>query len=189
MRLYASLFVNKKIPTIHLNYSKGFASSIKGYEFDKFEARISQAIDISNKGNFKYNFKGGTFLGSAENIAFMDYHHFNGNQLRIAHGNTMDRFNNLPYYRLSTIKNYSELHVEHNFQGFILNKIPLVKHLNFNLIMGVHALAAKNQNPYQEFSIGMNNIGWGKFRFLRVDYIRSYQSGFSSDVFVFGLSF
>jgi len=55
--------------------------------------------------------------------------------------------------------------------------------------VGVHGFSTKFQNPYQEMSIGINNIGWKKYRFLRVDYVRSYQSGFVNDGVLFGISF
>ena len=165
--------VNNKIPTIFLTYRKGFGSSVNNYNFDEVQARMTQNFDISNKGNFEYNLKVGTFLNSDE-FAFMDY---------------LNSFNNLPYYKFSTNKTYAELHAEHNFKGLLMNKIPLLKKLNLNLVIGAHALSTESIKPYQEYTIGIDNIGWGKFRFLRLDYLRSYQSGFISDVFIFGLSF
>lgn len=179
--------INNKFPTILLKYSKGLGSTKSDYNYDEIQARLTQNFDVSNKGNFQYNFKAGKFY-SAENIAFMDYHHFNGNQTHISEGSYLNKFNNLPYYSISTNKNYVELHAEHDFEGYILNKIPLLNKLNFNLVIGAHAFSTKTQNPYQEFTIGLNNIGWGKFRFLRVDYLRSYQSGFVDDAIIFGLS-
>ena len=56
-------------------------------------------------------------------------------------------------------------------------------------MVGFHQLHRENLRPYQEFSIGLENIGWGNFRFLRVDYIRAYQSGFKEDGILFGITF
>ena len=81
------------------------------------------------------------------------------------------------------------MHAEHDFNGYILGKIPLLNKLNFNLVVGAHNLSTANNKPYQEFTIGLDNIGWGKWRFLRFDYIRSYQNGYQGDAFVFGLKF
>lgn len=181
--------INNKIPTVFLTYNKGFGATVKTYDYDALQARIAQSLDIGQLGNFQYNLKGGTFFNTDNSMGFMDFHHFNGNQLRARMGNYLNAFNNLPYYKFSTNKNYAELHAEHNFQGYVMNKIPLLNKLNFNLILGVHAFATKNTKPYQEYNIGIDNIGWGKFRFLRLDYVRSYQSRFVSDVIVFGLSF
>ena len=179
---------NGKYPTLILGYEKGFSSSISDYNFDQIKGRLTQSFNIRDKGRFQYNLKAGQFF-NADNIAFMDYHHFNGNQTHFGEGSYLDVFNNLPYYSMSTNKSYVELHAEHDFNGFLLGKIPLINKLNFNLIAGAHFLSTPDNKPYQEYTIGIDNIGWGKFRFLRIDYLRSYQSGFQSDAIIFGLKF
>lgn len=177
-----------KYPTLYLGYEKGFASSISDYNFDQLKIRMTQDLDLADKGNLQYNMRAGKFF-NADDIAFMDYQHFNGNQTQIGLGSYLDVFNNLPYYTLSTNDSYFEIHAEHDFNGFILGRVPLLKKLNFNLILGAHALATPDTKSYQEFTIGLDNIGWGKIRFLRLDYVRSYQSGFQSDAILFGLKF
>ena len=179
---------NSKYPRLYLSYEKGFSASNSDYNFDQVKARLTQRINVADKGQFQYNLKAGKFF-NADDIAFMDFQHFNGNQTFLGEGSYLDVFNNLPYYALSTNKSYLEFHAEHDFNGFILGKIPLINKLNFNLIIGAHSLATPDHRPYQEYTIGIDNIGWGKFRFLRVDYVRSYQSGFQSDAILFGLKF
>jgi len=95
----------------------------------------------------------------------------------------------LPYYSNSTNDAFVELHAEHNFKGYVMNKIPLLNKLQWNLVGGFHQINVPNLKPYQEFSVGFDNIGFGKFRFLRIDYVRSYQNGFQGDGFMFGLKF
>ncbi len=177
---------NRKYPTLYLGYEKGFASTNSDYNFDQVKLRLTQGLSIADKGRFQYNIKAGKFF-NADNISFVDYQHFNGNQTNIGAGAYLNVFNNLPYYAASTNDSYLEMHAEHDFSGFILGKIPLLNKLNFNLIVGAHSLSTPNNKPYQEYTIGIDNIGWGKFRFLRVDYLRSYQSGFQSDAILFGL--
>ena len=180
---------NDDYPTIYLNYEKAFAASKNDYNYDQLQLRLTQGITLGNKGRFRYNIKAGK-LFNADNIAFMDYQHFNGNQTRIGgSGSYLNVFNNLPYYDLSTNNEYLEMHAEYDFRGFILGKIPLLNKLNYNLIIGAHSLATPDHKPYQEYSIGIDNIGFKKFRFLRLDYVRSYQSGFKSDAVIFGLKF
>lgn len=180
---------NSKYPTLLLGYEKGFGATNSDYNFDQVKARVYQSFTIGNKGRFSYNVRGGKFF-NADNIAFMDFQHFNGNQINVSRrGVYTDVFNNLGYYDLSTNDSYIEMHAEHDFNGFILGKIPLLNKLNFNLVVGAHNLATPDNKPYQEFTIGLDNIGWGKWRFLRFDYIRSYQNGYQGDAFVFGLKF
>ncbi|WP_400079381.1 DUF5686 and carboxypeptidase regulatory-like domain-containing protein [Winogradskyella sp. R77965] len=180
---------NDKYPTLVLSYEKGFGATNSDYNFDQIKARLYQSFNIADKGRFRYNLRAGKFF-NADDIAFMDYQHFNGNQTHVStEGNYTNVFNNLPYYAASTNDAYLEAHVEHDFNGFLLGKLPLLNKLNFNLVFGAHLLATPDFKPYQEYTIGIDNIGWGKWRFLRVDYIRSYQSGFQSDAILFGLKF
>jgi len=179
---------NGKYPTLILGYEKGFAATNSNYNFDQIKARIAQGFDIGNKGYFQYNLKAG-HLFNADDIAFMDFKHFNGNQTNMSRGNYLNSFNNLPYYELSTNSSYLEFHAEHNFKGHILGKIPLLNKLNYNLVFGAHSIATPEIKPYQEYTIGIDNLGWGKFRFLRLEYVRSYQNGYKGDAIMFGLSF
>ncbi|WP_458626238.1 DUF5686 and carboxypeptidase regulatory-like domain-containing protein [Winogradskyella sp. PC D3.3] len=180
---------NDDYPTLYLGYEKGFAATNSNYNYDQIKASLKQSFNIKDKGRFMYHLKGGTFF-NAESIAFMDYQHFNGNQTHAStEGNYTNVFNNLDYYSASTNDTYFEGHVEHDFNGFLLGKLPLLNKLNFNLVVGAHVLAKPDFKPYQEYSVGIDNMGWGKWRFLRVDYLRSYQSGFQSDAIVFGLKF
>ncbi|MDP5081181.1 MAG: DUF5686 family protein, partial [Winogradskyella sp.] len=180
---------NEKYPTLILGYEKGFGATDSNYNFDQIKARLLQSFNIADKGRLNYNFRAGKFF-NADNIAFMDFQHFNGNQINVSRqGNYTDVFNNLGYYDLSTNDSYLEMHAEHDFNSFILGKIPLLNKLNFNLIVGAHNLSTPDKSPYQEYTVGLDNIGWGKWRFLRLDYVRSYQSGFQSDAILFGLKF
>lgn len=180
---------NQKYPVLWLQYSQGFAGSGTEYHYQRIEARLLQDLSFGNKGVMSYQLGGGNFF-SADKISFVDYKHFNGNQTHVGAGqNYADVFNFLPYYKLSTNKEYAYLHVEHDFKGYFMNKIPLFQKLNYNLVAGFHALATPQNKPYSEYTIGLNNLGFGKYRFLRIDYIRSYQGGFLSDGFIFGLKF
>jgi Family of unknown function (DUF5686)/CarboxypepD_reg-like domain len=180
---------NPDYPRVYLKYEKGFASSIKDYNFDHISTRITYTLDGGNKGETGVAIRAGKFFNS-DNIAFTDYRHFNGNQTHIGRSERyLNVFNFLPYYTHSTNDQYLEGHLEHNFKGYITNKLPLISELNYHLVLGAHALYTPENNPYMEFTAGFDNLGWGKFRFLRIDYIRSYESGFLTDGVIFGLTF
>jgi hypothetical protein len=178
---------NQKYPTLFVAYEKSVAGSDKKYEFDHVNTRLYYDINVGNKGNLAMNLKAGKFF-NAQNIAFMDFKHFNGNQTHI--GGTdryLNVFNLLPYYSNSTNDSYFEGHSEYNDSGFIMNKIPLLNKLKSTLILGFHELAIPNRKPYSEVSIGLDNLGFGKFKLFRVDYVRSFQNGSQGDGVVFGL--
>jgi hypothetical protein len=178
-----------KYPRLYIKYEKGFAASIDDYNFDHLSTRVTYDVTAGNKGELGMSFRAGKFFNS-ENISFIDYRHFNGNQTHIGKSERyLNVFNFLPYYTHSTNDQYFEGHLEHNFKGYITNSIPLLNKLNYHLVAGYHLLTIPERNPYMEFTIGLDNVGWGKFRFLRIDYIRSYENGFQGDGVIFGLTF
>ncbi|TRX39701.1 DUF5686 and carboxypeptidase regulatory-like domain-containing protein [Flavobacterium restrictum] len=180
---------NPKYPTLLLSYEKAFAASDKNYNYDYLATRIIYDVSLANKGNVGINLKAGKFF-NAQNISFIDYKHFNGNQTHIGQTDQyLNVFNLLPYYSNSTNDAYFEFHSEYNDKGFIMNKIPLLNLLKTNLILGYHNLSVPNTKPYNEVGIGLDNLGFGKFKMLRLDYVRSYQNGFKGDGIVFGLKF
>lgn len=176
-----------KYPKLNLSYTKGFMGNEKKHNFGLIETRLFQKIPVGNVGQFSYNIKGGKFINS-ESISFVDYKHFNGNQ---THVNLKDDYLNsfavLPYYQLSTNKDFAEFHATHQFNGYLLRKVPLLNKLQFKLNVGANALLTNNK-PYSEFNVGLSNIGFGKYRFLRIDYVRSQFNGKSTGTFLFGLS-
>ncbi|MDX1462402.1 MAG: DUF5686 and carboxypeptidase regulatory-like domain-containing protein [Marinirhabdus sp.] len=180
---------NEKYPALSIGFENGLGSSVDAYNYSQLTARLYQTVSAGNKGEFRYNLKGGTFFGG-DDISFVDYQHFNGNQTRVGtSANYTDVFNLLPYYDLSTNQSYFEGHFEHDFRGWILGKIPGINQLNFNLVAGAHVLAIDGNSPYSEFSLGIDNLGWGKYRFLRIDYVKSYYNGVSDGAFIFGIKF
>ena len=180
---------NDKYPTLLFGYEKGFASNNDNYNYDKVTARITQNLTLGNKGETGINIRAGKFF-NAENISFVDYKHFNGNETHVSIGTSfINSFNLLPYYAASTNESYLETHFEHNDKGYIMNKIPLLNKLQSKLMLGFKNLAVPDRKPYQEFSVGLSNLGFGKVRIFRVDYVRSYQGGFQGDGVMFGINF
>lgn len=180
---------NDDYPSLNVTFENGLGASNSNLNYSQLRASLYQKITIGNKGDFRYRLKGGTFF-NADNISFVDFQHFNDNQTRVGTASRYTNvFNLLPYYQLSTNKSYAEAHLEHDFRGWILGKIPGINALNFNLVAGAHALTIDGKKPYTEVSLGIDNLGIGSFRFLRLDYVRSFYNGQSEGAFIFGLKF
>ncbi|PWB25635.1 DUF5686 and carboxypeptidase regulatory-like domain-containing protein [Flavobacterium sp. HTF] len=180
-------FKDDRYPTLFLAYEKAFAANEKKYEFERIGAAVLYDLSLGNKGILGMNFKAGKFF-NAENISFIDYRHFNGNQTHIGQSDRyLNVFNLMPYYTNSTNDSYFEMHLEHNDMGFIMNKIPLLNLLKSTMNLGFHSLAIPNRKPYSELTVGLDNLGFGKFKLFRIDYIHSYQGGIQQNGVVFGL--
>ena len=178
---------NDAYPTLYLGYETALASNESQYQYQLFSSQLNYDFNAGNKGTLGINLKAGTFI-QGENIAFMDYKHFNGNRTHIGMTDRyLDVFNLLQYYSNSTNDAYFEAHLEHNDKGYITNKIPLLNKLNSTLVLGFHALAVPETKPYSEYTIGLDNLGFGKLKLFRIDFVHSYQNGVQENGVVFGL--
>ena len=173
--------LGSKYPVLDISYRKGirdFAGSDVNYDFLK--AGISDDMSFGLLGTIHYTVSVGKFLNK-NFLYLMDAHHFNGNRTLFS-SFRLDDFKLLDYYKYSTTDPYAEAHAEHNFGGFILNKIPLIRKLKLTEVAGVHYLHSDNLNNYMELSIGLE-----KLSFIRIDFVTSFAEGKKASTgFVFG---
>jgi hypothetical protein len=178
---------SEKYPSLNVNYTKRFGASNSELNSDVFTANLTQDISAGNYGEFSYNLRGGVFL-KKKDIAFMDFLQANGNQLLFPLDRELSSFGLLEYYKFYTNDKYAEAHIQHDFKGAVLGKIPLLNKLNLHLVGGAKTLVMADKKPYTEYSIGLDNIGFGKWRFLRVDYVKSFHAGIKNDGLLLRLS-
>jgi hypothetical protein len=139
-------------------------------DFDKWKFSVYDNLNLKLKGELRYRVGIGGFFNTSH-VEIPDFQHFNGNQTyRII--KYLNAFQLAPYYAYSNIeKFYTELHVEHHFNGFLTNKIPLFNKLMWNLVAGCNTLYIKQGDYYAEAFAGLENI----MKLLRVDFVMAYQ--------------
>ncbi|RKR80054.1 carboxypeptidase-like protein [Mucilaginibacter gracilis] len=160
-----------KYPTIGLSYTKGikniFGSDV---DYDLLSADISKSnISLGFYGKTSFYVGAGKFLNT-NSIYFTDYKHFNGNQLSVYEA-SINKFLLLDYYKYSTNTEYLEGHLEHNFSGFITNKLPLIRKFKLQEIVDVNYLATPSLKNYTELGFGLEYLG------LRAMYGTSFING------------
>ena len=129
-------------------------------------------MDIS-----RINFEAGISIDNEE-IDFVDYKHFLGNELHIANSqNYFNGFKILPNYLYSTNKSWYAIQWEQHFEGFILDFVPVIKNTNLKSVIGISSLIAKDRSNYWEFSYGIENISLGPASLFRIDYVVSVVEG------------
>ena len=137
-------------------------------------------------GQSEIALRGGAFI-TGESPAFSDLTHFHGNETFIAPEATfLNSFNLLPYYHRSTDKPYASLHWEHDFKRWGLGSWPLIRLLKANVMAGAHALVVEGAPFYGEWNLGLSNLGIGKIRGLRVDYVRAWGQVYKQEGIVLG---
>ena len=158
-----------KFPIINVLYTKAIAGLNTKADYDLARMSIDDNIKLGLVGTFVYKLKGGYFLSNTY-TDFMDYKHFDGNQTILANNDYLNSFKILPYYTYSTNKWYVEAHAEHHFNGFIFNKIPILKKTRIQEVVGGHALFNDKADKYIEVNFGLEHI----LQIIRVDYVLGY---------------
>ncbi|HEY9003417.1 MAG TPA: DUF5686 and carboxypeptidase regulatory-like domain-containing protein [Mucilaginibacter sp.] len=158
-------------PTIGLTFTKGFKNIFgSDVDYDLLSADISKKdISVGVYGRTSFFVGAGKFL-KANVLYYPDYKQFSGNQI-LFYQNNINSFLLLDYYRFSTYKEYIEGHIEHNFSGFITNKIPLVRKLKLQEIVDFNYLATPELHNYYELGFGLQYLTF------RVMYGTSFNSG------------
>jgi hypothetical protein len=178
---------NDNFPELTLQWEQGVLGSNQKYTYTLLSSALDYNLSLQNKGVISLHAEAGKFY-NAKQIAFVDFKHFKGNQTHFGNEEQyLNRFNLLPYYSSSTNDAFLQIHAEHDDKGYLMNKIPLLNKLQSTLILGYHNLSIPARLPYHEFSVGLNNLGFGKVKFFRIDYVRSYQNGYLGDGVIFGV--
>ncbi len=174
----AKINLDSPYPTLSLHYRRGIPgifSSVTSYDF--LRVGLDKEISLGLAGESRFDISYGTFL-TDKHVPLPDYRHFTGNQTIIANGRS-DAFFLLPYYDYSTTGNYWEGHYEHHFNGFIFNKVPLLKRLRWQEVAGLHLLRTPQLGTYLEVTAGIDQIlRIGKvLRVGRLDFAAAFNGG------------
>src|SRR5690606_6754265 len=175
--------VQTKFTTIGFNYSKGISgigNSVSN--FDKWNIYAEDQFSLGLLGKLNINASVGGFL-NAKHVHYADYNHFNGNQTIISRAYNKT-FQLAPYYQYSNVADvYGRLHLEWLMAGWLSNKIPLFRRLNWHFLAGTNAFYVDENQYYAEAFLGVDNIGVKMFRLLRVDAILGYESNIAKPTF------
>lgn len=178
-------YTNSSWPEFVLGYRKALPLGKNNWaDFDLLRFQIRQnELSWGLAGHTEWTAGGGYFLRS-KSLSFMDLHHATGNQTIFGTPDSYVRnFFLLPYYAFSTDKAYAEIHAQHHLEGWLLDKIPLFRKLNWKEVFGANFYYAEQPSrdpaftgklPYWEVNFGFENIGFKAIRPLRVDLVAGF---------------
>ncbi len=176
-----------RYPIIKLNYIQGFKNVFNSdFNYGKLSVSVFKRFYLELFGYFDTNWKAGTVLG--KNIPYP--------MLYIHHANQTYSYQPYSYNMMNFLEFVSDRYVsffgEYNFNGFLFNQIPLLKHLKFRTIVTFKALFGGLSNinnpqvtsglmpfptdingnlttfvPYMEAGVGVGNI----FKLFRIDLL------------------
>lgn len=163
--------IPSKYPDLWIYYRQGIPNAGGDVKFSHIAASIIDEVSLGVRGEFQFAVNGGVFFNKGE-TSFIDAKHFNANQLDIANpADYRRRFLMLPYYDYSTNNRYGQLHLQHHFNGYLLDKIPGIRKLGWRLVLGAKYLKTMDRDLYSEYHLGIDNLGYKLFRLFRVDFV------------------
>lgn len=165
-----------KWPVFTLEYDKGIPGLLNSkVDFDNWRFAVSDYMNMKLLGSIEYNIGVGGFLNK-NYVSLPDMMHIADNRLIIA-SPYLRSFQLAPYYQYSnTADLYAEAHIEYNMNGLLTNKLPLLRRARWNVVAGTNTLFINTNNYYTEAFIGIDNLGYKIFRFLRVDVVQSWDN-------------
>jgi len=168
--------VDLNYPRIFVSYSQGLKGVLNSdFNYSKLQLFYRQPLLIGGFGRLFTTLEVGKTFGTVP-LSLMGI--IPGNQSFFIIDNT---YNLLNYYDF-VADQYTSLHLEHNFNGKLFSRVPLLRKLNWREIIGVKAVygSVSNENKalnasgqiyqapvngYYEYSAGIGNI----FKVMRVD--------------------
>lgn len=172
--------INKRFSSVPDLYVEGRYGSLEFgsiSEYYQLKATLQQFIRVGNLGYFKYRITGGKTWGNVPYV-FLNLPYANQSLI-----NDRLAFNLMNFMEFITDE-YVAVFLAHHFDGWILDKIPLLKKLKWRSLVyakGLFGRANKSnpyllemplqtaylEKPYYELGLGFENI----FKFFRVDFI------------------
>lgn len=171
--------INEDYSTLVLSYTNGLKQFFDSdFDYEKIQFSYTQPWQIGGYGRLLSTVETGKTFGEVP-LALLSP--VPGNQTLFSMYNT---FSNLDFYEFVT-DTYAAVHLEHNFNGRLLSRIPVIGKWNLREIVGLRGvwgdiseknmqlsaptgmqLLAPNDKVYWEYAVGVGNI----FKFLRIDF-------------------
>jgi hypothetical protein len=193
---FERLSVGSEFPMVDLTLTAGIPNILGAqYEYYKAKLRIRHHFDVNPFGWFVYIAEAGRTFGQVPYPL-----------LNLCEGNgtyALDEkaYNMMNYYEFATDK-YASLYCEQHFDGFFLNKIPLLRFLKWRevayakgiigsispenmkqILYFPTGLSDLSKQPYYEAGVGLENI----FKIFRVDAVWRLSYLDKPDIQKFGL--
>lgn len=169
-------YEESRYPRFQLGYRKGIKNVLNSdvdYDLLSFEV-YQEKIRTGLLGYMSFVFGAGKFLNNNV-VYYPDSKHFRGNNSTIFPPN-LRKFRYLDFYQYATDKHYFEAHFEHNFAGFFMNKIPLLRKTKLEEFVGFNYLTQPQKKNYKEFYVGLQRLvfsvsyGWAYDGSKKVDH-------------------
>ena len=151
------IILGSKWPTFYVSWRKGIPGVLKSVvDFDYLEFGMEQELKLGITGVSKYNIRSGSFFNTKD-LRMVDYK-FQRRGDPFLFMNPDEAFQSLDS-TFPVFERFYQAHFVHEFNGAVLNKIPLFKKLELREIAGGGFLIAPERNlRYAELFTGIEKV-------------------------------
>lgn len=176
------IILGSKWPTVYVEWRKGIKNVLASeVDFDYLEAGLQQTLNLGLFGQSKYKISTGSFLNQTD-LRLIDYK-FERRGDPLLFMNPQLSFQALDS-TFPVFKRFYEGHYLHEFNGFLLNKIPLLKKLKLREIAGAGFLFTQERNlRYAEVFTGVERAFQSPFNPLDKFKLGIYVVGSAANQF------
>jgi hypothetical protein len=198
--------ISFKNPIFTVRYVQGIKGFLGGqYNYQNISINIFKRLYLFQLGYTDVVLEGGKIFGTVS-FPLLDIHRANQ-----TYAYQLQSYNLMNFLEFASDQ-YASINLDHSFNGFFLNKIPLIKKLKWREVLSFKALYGSissvnnpdnnpellkfpvnstgmpimhslSSEPYIEGSVGISNI----FKFFRVDLIKRFTYTNNPDVSVIGV--
>ncbi|WP_432714110.1 DUF5686 and carboxypeptidase regulatory-like domain-containing protein [Pedobacter sp.] len=172
------IYQEVEAPKISLTYKKGIKNAFgSDVDYDLISLEIEKdRISAGLWGYSSFVIGAGKFLNNNV-VYYPESKHFRGNN-SLTSLPDIRKFSFLDFYQYSTDRHYIEAHLEHNFAGLIMNKVPLIRKLKLEEVLGGSYLTQPLKKNYKEFYFGLQRLIFRATYGFAYDGNKKVQQGF-----------
>lgn len=160
-------------PMFKLEYRRAIPDVFNSQvDYDQLELGVRHRVKVGVRGNADFYLRGGMFFNTND-LYFMDYKHFLGNETPFITNDPVGSFRLLDYYRFSTSDKYFAGNFHYQFRKFMFTNIPLVRLAGIRENVFVNYLATPSSRNYTEVGYSIDGI----LRIFRLEGAASFQDG------------
>tara|TARA_B110000503_G_scaffold136536_2_gene219013 strand:- start:170 stop:2641 length:2472 start_codon:yes stop_codon:yes gene_type:complete len=191
---FERISLGTKYPILELQLGFGVKDFLDSdYNYQKFEIAVSDKIRTGIFGYTDFRLTAGKYFGTLP-FTLLEIH--NGNETYFFDKRAFNLMNLFEFVS----DEYATLMIDHHFDGFFLNKFPIMQKLKWREVISLRTVAGNLSNrhrtelifpktsyeldvPYVEMAIGIENI----FKFIRIDGLKRLNYLDHSNVSEYGI--
>jgi hypothetical protein len=139
------IVLSSKWPDFRVVFKQGIPNLLNSdVRYSKYEFIVEDYVPSNRLGFSHYRVASGGFLNDPSTVRFIEYKWFRGGDY-LLYTHPLYTFQNLPE-TFATPEVYFMANATHHFEGFLLNRVPLIRRLKLNMALGASMLTIPSRS-------------------------------------------